>query len=153
MGGGAVIHLHVRTEYSFRRAYGKVEDVLKHAVGGAMAMTDSGTWGHVNWMKACKKAGVKPIYGVEVALVPNLAHREKSGQSTGFVVLLAKNDNGLRELYRITSDANANFYHVPRIEPREHAQGPTLLDVDSRQPRLEPTVHGQSRLPQGGRVR
>jgi DNA polymerase III alpha subunit len=110
-----MVHLHIRTEYSFRRAYGKVEDVLKHAVGGAMAMTDSGTWGHVNWAKACKKAGIRPIFGVELALVPNAGIREK--QSTAHCVLLAKTDAGLREIYEIVSLANTKqFFYTPRID-------------------------------------
>jgi DNA polymerase-3 subunit alpha len=110
-----MVHLRVRTEYSFRRAYGKVEEVLRHATGGAMAITDSGTWGHVSWAKACKKAGVRPLFGVELALVPNASLREK--QSTATAVLLAKTDAGLRDLYEIVSLANTTqFFYTPRID-------------------------------------
>jgi DNA polymerase-3 subunit alpha len=111
-----MIHLHLRTEFSFRRAFGKVEDVLAVAGGTAAAMTDGGTWGHVTWSKACKKAGVKPIFGVELLVVRNA--RDRTRQPGAQVVLLARNDAGLRELYELVSLANSPtcFYYVPRLE-------------------------------------
>jgi DNA polymerase III alpha subunit len=113
-----VIHLRIRTEFSFRRAYGKLADVtllLQTQQVTAAALTDGGTWGHVKWAKACKTAGIKPIFGVELAVVPNPAERER--QTGPSVVFLAANDAGLRELYALVSLANGpeNFYYVPRI--------------------------------------
>lgn len=113
-----MIHLHIRTEFSFRRAYGKVEDVIQVAGGSALAITDTGTWGHVTFAKACKKAGIKPIFGVEVAVVPNARKREK--QPSAQAVILAKNNDGLRELYALVSLSNAEcFYYVPRLDYRD----------------------------------
>ena len=62
-----MIQLRVRTEYSFRRAFGRVPEVVAALrTDAAAAITDRGaTWGHVNWMKACKKAGIRPLFGVE----------------------------------------------------------------------------------------
>lgn len=110
-----MIHLHVRTEYSFRRAYGRVEDLLTH-VGAvpALAITDTGTWGHVAFAKACTKAGIKPLFGVELTLVPNSGLRER--QPGAQLVLLARTSEGLREMYELVSYANTEgFYYVPRI--------------------------------------
>lgn len=113
-----VIPLRVRTEYSFRKAFGRVPEVVA-AVGAvpAAAITDIGaTWGHVNWSKACKKAGVRPLFGVEHTVVLDATKRERQGGAT--VVLLACNFAGLQELYTLTTRANSptNFYYHPRLD-------------------------------------
>ncbi len=113
-----MIHLHVRTEYSFRKAFGRVEDVLRVTGGPAVAMTDGGTWGHVAFMKACKAANIKPIYGVELTVVADARLRER--QPGAQVVLLAKTDAGLTELYQLVSEANTRgFYYMPRLDYRD----------------------------------
>lgn len=115
-----MIHLRLRTEFSFRRAFGQLERVLA-SVGpaGAAAITDNGTWGHVQWAKACKKAGIKPIFGVEVAVVADA--RKKERQPAASFALLARNDEGLRELYHLTTLANSEacFYYFPRLDYRD----------------------------------
>lgn len=110
-------HLRLRTEYSFRKAFGQVDAVIAAAGGTAAAITDlGGTWGHVAWNKACKRAGVKPIFGVELALVDDATRRER--QPTGTVVVLALNDEGLQTLYALVTKANGpeHFYYTPRID-------------------------------------
>lgn len=112
--------LRLRTEFSFRKAYGPVQavvDRLKEAGVTTAAITDTnGTWGHVSWSKACAKAGIRPIFGVELSVVPNAHLREK--QPTAPVVLLARNTEGLRELYTLTTRANSaqQFYYFPRLD-------------------------------------
>lgn len=114
--------LHVRTEFSFRRAFGRVPDVLavlqQHGATAA-AMTDSGTWGHVTWAKACKAAGVRPLFGVELMTVADASTRER--QPGGQLILLAANNDGLSELYQLVSLANSKerFYYVPRLDYRD----------------------------------
>lgn len=113
-----MIHLRLRTEYSFRRAFGKVEDVIRAAGGTAAAITDGGTWGHVAFQKAAKKAGVKPILGVEVYVVNDPRARGKELKGTGTrMALLARNTDGLRELYQVMTVANSDefFYYIPRL--------------------------------------
>lgn len=110
------INLRNRTEHSYRTAVGKLEKVVA-AQGGAKfaGITDRhGTWGHVRWSKECKKAGIKPIFGVELAVVPDMEVREK--QHTNHMSFLAKNNDGLREIYELTSLATEKFYYVPRID-------------------------------------
>lgn len=113
-----MIHLRLRTEYSFRKAYGRAEEILTHLQQPThAAITDiGGTWGHVSWAKACKRAGVKPIFGVELVVVRDASKRER--QNTAQVVLLARNDAGLQELYRLVSRANdaQHFYYTPRLD-------------------------------------
>ena len=108
-------YLRLRTEYSFRRVYGRVGDVLPRIAGAsAAAITDGGTWGHVEWMKECKSAGIRPILGAELAVVRDATRREK--QPAGSVILLANNLDGLSEVYRLVSRANGEgFYYFPRL--------------------------------------
>lgn len=112
-----VIHLRIRSEYSFRRAVGKLPLIAAQARGApAMALTDTGTWGHVQWAKACKEAGLAPIFGAEVLVVADAKHRSK--QPGSMMVLLAQSTPGLMALYEALSLANQEprFYYVPRLD-------------------------------------
>ena len=57
-----MLNLKLRTEYSFRNAYGPVEKVINATEGDSIGICDAGTWGHVAFRDACKKANKKPIY-------------------------------------------------------------------------------------------
>lgn len=108
-------HLKLRTEHSHRFAIGKLSEVLAKVPGTHAAITDrDGTWGHVKWAKACKEAGKVPVFGVELAVVRDADLREK--QETNYMTFLAKNDEGLSELYRLVSLATEKFYYIPRID-------------------------------------
>lgn len=108
-----MIHLRVRTEYSFRKAFGSVERYLALS-SGAMAMTDNGTWGHVAFAKAAKNAGIKPIFGVEILVMVG-GEQPKVRGAGAVMAFLARTDEGLRELYQLVSTANDQFYYVPRL--------------------------------------
>lgn len=112
-----MIHLRLRTEYSFRKAFGTPQRVLDAAGGTAAAITDHGTWGHVAWSKACQKKGIKPIFGVELFVCKDARDRSKQGGT--MMAFLAKNNNGLEELYQLTTRANDLFYYIPRIDYRD----------------------------------
>jgi hypothetical protein len=63
--------LRVRTEFSFRNAFGPIPRVVAALVEMGVpsaAIVDGGTWGHVRWFNACAKAGVKPLFGTEIAV-------------------------------------------------------------------------------------
>lgn len=116
-----MIHLKLRTEYSFRLAYGKIPDVIRVADEGQspIAITDfGGTWGHVQWMKECKKAGTRPLFGVELPVVRSM---EKEKWREGAAVVIARTDAGLANLYQLVSVANQadHFYYVPRVTYEE----------------------------------
>lgn len=106
-----MLNLKCRTEYSFRTAYGRPEEVM--AQGGVGICDRSGTWGHVQFAKTAKKKGIKPVFGVELAVVRN--HEEKEKQPINWMSFLAKNNEGLKEIYKLTSLATAQMYYVPRI--------------------------------------
>lgn len=64
--------LRVRTGYSFRNAYGRVEEVLarlKEVGAESAAIVDWGTWGHVRFEKEAKKVGIKAMFGMEVPII------------------------------------------------------------------------------------
>ena len=95
-----MLHIRTRTEYSFRKAYGPINNLVDMA-GEAMGIADSGTWGHVPFSKACKKAGVKPIFGVEIAVVVDSTERTR--QTSNMMAFIAKNNEGLSEIYDLVT--------------------------------------------------
>lgn len=90
--------LRLRSEYSFRTAFGSVEQVIEAAKAtGAMAaglVDTSGTWGHVHWQKVALDSGVEPLFGAEFT-IPCDDGRKRSYWA------LAKS---LPAFYRYTSD-------------------------------------------------
>lgn len=111
-----MINLRIRTEYSFGVAYGPLPKVLE-AVGDApsIAITDRhGTWGHVAFQKACKKAGKNPIFGVELAVVSELLQER---MPVNYMAFLARTNAGLQEIYELVTESTKpeNFYMTPRI--------------------------------------
>ena len=113
-----MIHLRLRTEFSFRRAYGTSESILArlNAVGSgpAAGIGDRGTWGHVHWFKALRKIDWKPILGTEIMVVEKPRERER--QYGPVMAFLARNPEGLRELHELVTVSNLEgFYYVPRI--------------------------------------
>lgn len=118
-----MINLKLRTEYSFRRAYGKIPQVLAAATNMedrlVAAITDwGGCWGHVRWAKECKARTITPIFGVELAVVKRPYDKEQ--QQYGTCVVLARTDAGLRHIYELVSAANrpveqgGSYYYYPR---------------------------------------
>lgn len=112
-------NLRVRTEYSFRTAFGHLPRVLAALDAPHAAITDrAGTWGHVEWAKLCKKAGKKPVFGVELAVVADLAIKDPKQRRATYFTFLARNNSGLREIYELVTEATSaeNFYFHPRID-------------------------------------
>ena len=108
-------HLRNRTEHSYRSATGKLESVVSLQQGKAAGITDrNGTWGHARWSAECKANGIKPILGVELAVVEDMDLREK--QPANYMSFLAANNKGLQEIYELTTLSTEKFYYVPRID-------------------------------------
>ena len=110
--------LNIRTEYSYRCSFGRIANVIERlkelGCTSAGICDRNGTWGHVVWEKACKKAGIKPIFGVELAVVKDARIKEK--QSPCFMSFIAKNNEGLKEIYELVTTSTENFYYIPRID-------------------------------------
>jgi len=98
----------------------------------AVAMTDHGNiFGAVHFVNAAKAAGIKPIVGCELYICKkddhNIEHTPPEGDTYNHLLVLAENEEGYRNLTRITSEASLRgFYYKPRISKKflaEHAHG------------------------------
>lgn len=114
------VHLHVHSEYSMLDGAARVQQVVKQAVEfemPALAITDHGyMYGAVDFYKSAKKAGVKPVIGCEVYFTPE---RKLSGGKPDLfhLLLLAKNNEGYRNLMALVSDAAVKgFYYRPQVD-------------------------------------
>ena len=101
----------------------KIEDLVsrtKNLGMNAVAITDHGNmYGVINFYKACKKAGIKPIIGMEAYVSPR-ANTMKEGRidsANYHLVLLAENNEGYQNLIKITSNACIDgFYYRARTD-------------------------------------
>ena len=112
-------HLHLHTDYSLLDGACDVDKLASHLskIGQkAAAMTDHGNiFGAVHFFDAMKKKDIKPILGCELYLSETADHREMSGGYNHFLVL-AENEEGYRNLVRLTSEAALHgFYRKPRV--------------------------------------
>ncbi|MEA4921301.1 MAG: DNA polymerase III subunit alpha [Clostridiaceae bacterium] len=117
------VHLHVHTEYSLLDGACRISQLVKRAseLGQkAVAITDHGVmYGVMDFYKAAKKAGVKPIIGCEVYVAPR--SRFDTGPGLGgesyHLILLCKNETGYKNLIYLDSIAfTEGFYKHPRID-------------------------------------
>jgi DNA polymerase III subunit alpha len=125
-------HLHLHTEYSLLDGACDVTKLVDRvaALGQkSVAMTDHGNiYGAVHFFDAAKAKGVKPILGCELYISKNEDHRAPGeGDDNNHLLVLAENEEGYRNLIRITSEASLHgFYRKPRVSKKylaEHAQG------------------------------
>src|SRR5258706_13622074 len=101
------VHLHVHTQYSFLDGairIGQLADRAKQLGMRAVAMTDHGNmFGALQLYKACRERGVLPILGCEINVARPVEGREKRRTPVDHLVLLAKSEEGYRNLIRIVS--------------------------------------------------
>ena len=111
-----ILPLRLRTEFSFRTSFGKAAEILDMASDSpAVAIVDRhGTWGHVAFNKEAKAKGIKPVFGVELAVVGDASLKER--QPINYTSFIALNQKGLVELYRIVTTATERFYYIPRLD-------------------------------------
>lgn len=117
------VHLHNHTHYSLLDGLTKIDELVgraKEEGSNAVAITDHGVlYGAIEFYQKCKKAGVKPIIGVEAYLAPASRH-DKNTRADGrshHLVLLAENNTGYKNLIKLVSLAHLEgFYYKPRID-------------------------------------
>src|SRR5215468_6094278 len=122
------VHLHLHTDYSLLDGACDVEKLCQRVqqLGmPAVAMTDHGNiFGAVHFVNAAHKHGVKPIVGCELYICKKDDHRAApEGDTYNHLLVLAENDEGYRNLVKITSEASLNgFYYKPRISKQYLAE-------------------------------
>lgn len=120
----AFTHLHVHTEYSLLDGSNKIKEYVKKVKELGMnsaAITDHGVmFGVIDFYRAAKEEGIKPIIGCEVYVAPNSRFdKELTGGEERYhhLVLLAENNTGYANLMKIVSRGfTEGFYYKPRVD-------------------------------------
>ena len=132
-------HLHVHTEYSLLDGACRIKGLAKRVreLGQtAVAVTDHGVmYGAIDFYRACKAEGVKPIIGCEVYVAPRTRFdkQHEFDAEARHLVLLCENEEGYRNLsYMVSKAFTEGFYIKPRIDLellRAHAEGLIALSA------------------------
>ena len=117
-------HLHVHTEYSLLDGSSKINEITKRAAElgmDSLAITDHGVmYGVIDFYKAAKEAGIKPVLGCEVYVAPGSRFDKEAGTGEdkyNHLVLLAENNTGYQNLMKIVSRGfTEGFYYKPRVD-------------------------------------
>ena len=120
---GDFVHLHLHTEYSLLDGACRIRELPARAreLGqDTLAITDHGVlYGAIDFYKACKKEGVRPIIGCEVYVAPRTRFDRVRGLdgSPAHLVLLCRNEEGYHNLTQLVSLASIEgFYNKPRVD-------------------------------------
>lgn len=121
----AFAHLHVHTEYSLLDGSNKIKECIarvKELGMDSVAITDHGVmFGVIDFYRAAKAAGIKPVLGSEVYVAPGSRFKKDPGQGGEdryyHLVLLAENDTGYHNLMKIVSRGfTEGYYYKPRVD-------------------------------------
>lgn len=120
----AFTHLHMHTEYSLLDASSKIKELTVRAkeLGmDSLAITDHGVmYGVIDFYRAAKEAGIKPIIGCEIYVSPGSRFDRElnSGEDRYYhLILLAENNTGYQNLMKIVSKGFVEgFYYKPRVD-------------------------------------
>lgn len=133
------VHLHVHSEYSLLDGACRIEQLARYAAElgqKALAITDHGVmYGAVEFYKACKAAGIKPIVGCEVykAARSRFDKVHQLDSESAHLVLLCKDKVGYRNLSKLVSAGFVEgFYGKPRVDEQlleEHSEGLICLSA------------------------
>lgn len=130
------VHLHSHTEYSLLDGSNKIKEYVlrvKELGMNAAAITDHGNmYGAIDFYRAAKDAGIKPIIGCEVYVAPNSRFDKEPGRNEEderfhHLILLAENNKGYHNLCKIVSKGfKEGYYYKPRVDIevlREYHEG------------------------------
>ncbi|MBZ0316767.1 MAG: DNA polymerase III subunit alpha [Anaerolineae bacterium] len=123
------VHLHLHTEYSLLDGFAVIDRAVAYAAQlgmPALAITDHGTmFGVIDFYRACKAKGIKPLIGVESYLArgSRFGRDPKIDSKPYHMLLLAQNQQGYKNLLKLSSKAQLEgFYYRPRIDRELMAQ-------------------------------
>ena len=135
------VHLHVHTEYSLLDGACRIRDlprIVKSMGQTACAITDHGVmYGVIDFYRACKAEGIKPVIGCEVYVTPQGRTRfdklHEFDAESRHLVLLCENEEGYRNLsYMVSMAWTEGFYNRPRVDMeflRRHSGGLVALSA------------------------
>ena len=119
------VHLHLHTEFSLLDGACRLDRLMDKAHElnfPALAITDHGAlYGAIDFYKAAREKGIKPIIGCEVYVAPGSRLEKKTGNASRDVYhhlgLLAKDETGYKNLIKLVTDAHLKgYYYKPRID-------------------------------------
>jgi DNA polymerase III subunit alpha len=133
------VHLHTHSHYSLLDGLGKIDELVNRAKElnmDSLAITDHGNlYGAIEFYKKAKKAGLKPILGIEAYVAPG-DHKQKQangGEKYYHLILLAKNEVGWKNLIKLVTISHLEgFYYKPRMDKellRQHHEGLIALSA------------------------
>lgn len=129
-------HLHVHSEYSLLDGFSRISQLVARAkeLGmDSLALTDHGVmYGAIEFYDTARKAGIRPIIGIEIYVAEGDRHNRSSRERSPFhLILLAKNQAGYRNLLQLATKAQLEgFYYKPRVDKellRLHREGLVAL--------------------------
>ncbi|MDP3935224.1 MAG: DNA polymerase III subunit alpha [Candidatus Giovannonibacteria bacterium] len=133
------VHLHTHSHYSLLDGLAKVDDLVDKAkkLGmPALAITDHGNlYGAIEFYKSCKKAGIKPIIGLEAYVAAGSLYEKRPGVDDRryHLILLSKNLEGYKNLVRLVTVSHLEgFYYKPRVDKdllKKHSAGLIALSA------------------------
>jgi DNA polymerase III subunit alpha len=130
------VHLHNHSDYSLLDGASSIPGMVQRAAElgmPALALTDHGSmFGAVEFYQEAKRAGIKPIVGME-AYVTRGSRKDRTRDTAHHLVLLARDATGFKNLMRLSSLAFLEgFYYKPRVDHEilsKHAQGLVALSA------------------------
>ena len=115
------VHLHNHSDYSLLDGASPIPAMVRRAADlqmPALALTDHGAmFGAVEFYQEARKAGVKPIVGMEAYVTRGKLTDRNPGDTAHHLVLLARDERGFKNLMRLASLAYLEgFYYKPRVD-------------------------------------
>ncbi len=115
------VHLHLHSHYSLLDGLTKIDDLIgrvKELGMDTVALTDHGVlYGAVEFYKKAKKAGIKPILGIEAYVAPRDRFSKEPNERYYHLILLAENETGWKNIIRLATKAHLEgYYYKPRLD-------------------------------------
>ena len=151
------VHLHTHTEFSLLDGLSSPQALAAHAAElgmSSLAVTDHGVmYGAIDFYKACKVAGIKPIIGMEAYIAHHSRFdRDRQESKPYHLIILAQNQAGYQNLLSLASLAQLEgFYYKPRIDKdvlASHSEGLIILSACAQGEILQLLAQGQDDLAQ-----